>query len=47
MSELAAKGMNVTKDVDKAAWQKAMQPAFDEFAKQFGKDKIDAILNTK
>lgn len=47
VSELAAKGMNVTKDVDKAAWQKAMQPAFDEFAKQFGKDKIDAILNTK
>ncbi len=47
IGELAAKGMNVTKDVDKAAWQKAMQPAFAEFSAQFGKDKIDAILNTK
>ena len=47
ISELASKGMNITKDVDKEAWQKAMQPAFAEFAGQFGKDKIDAILNTK
>ena len=47
IAELAAKGMNVTKDVDKEAWQKAMQPAFAEFAGQFGKDKIDSILNTK
>lgn len=45
--ELTGKGMTVTKDVDKAAWQQAMQPAFAEFAKQFGKDKIDAIINTK
>ncbi len=47
VAELTARGMTVTKDVDKAAWQKAMQPAFDEFSKQFGKEKIDAILNTK
>lgn len=47
VGELVAKGMSVTKDVDKAAWQKAMQPAFAEFSNQFGKDKIDAILNTK
>ena len=47
ISELASKGMNITKDVDKEAWQKAMQPAFAEFSGQFGKDKIDAILNTK
>jgi TRAP-type C4-dicarboxylate transport system substrate-binding protein len=47
VAELIAKGMNVTKDVDKAAWQQAMQPAFAEFSGQFGKDKIDAILNTK
>lgn len=47
VGELAGKGMNVTKNVDKAAWQQAMQPAFAEFAKQFGKDKIDAIINTK
>ena len=47
IGELAGKGMTVTKDVDKKAWQDAMQPAFAEFAKQFGKDKIDAILNVK
>ena len=47
IGELAAKGMTVTKDVDKKAWQDAMQPAFAEFAKQFGKDKIDVIMNTK
>ena len=47
VSELTSRGMMITKEVDKAAWQKAMQPAFDEFSKQFGKEKIDAILNTK
>jgi TRAP-type C4-dicarboxylate transport system substrate-binding protein len=47
IDELVQKGMTVTKDVDKTAFQAAMQPAFAEFAKQFGKEKIDAILNTK
>ncbi len=47
IKDMESKGFVVVKDVDKVAWQKAMQPAFDEFAKQFGKDKIDAILNTK
>ena len=47
IKEMEAKGFTVTRDVDKAAWQKAMQPAFDEFAKEFGKDKMDAIINTK
>ena len=47
LKEMEGKGLVVTRDVDKAAWQKAMQPAFVEFAKQFGKEKIDAIINTK
>ncbi len=47
LKEMEAKGLIVVRDVNKAAWQKSMQPAFDEFAKQFGKDKIDAILQTK
>jgi tripartite ATP-independent transporter DctP family solute receptor len=47
LKEMEGKGLTVIRDVDKAAWQKAMQPAFDEFAKQFGKDKIDAIMNAK
>jgi len=47
LKEMAGKGLTVIRDVNKPAWQKAMQPAFDEFSKQFGKDKIDAIMNTK
>jgi tripartite ATP-independent transporter DctP family solute receptor len=47
LAELEQKGMTVIRDVDKDAWQKAMQPAFEEFSRQFGRDKIDAILQTK
>ncbi|MGB9685536.1 MAG: TRAP transporter substrate-binding protein [Rectinema subterraneum] len=47
LTELASKGMVITRDVDKVAWVAAMKPAFDAFSVQFGKDKIDAILNTK
>ena len=44
---MEGKGLVVVRDVNTAAWQKAMQPAYDEFAKQFGKEKIDAIIQTK
>ncbi|SMB98468.1 tripartite ATP-independent transporter solute receptor, DctP family [Thermanaeromonas toyohensis ToBE] len=47
LSELEAKGMQIERNVDKSLWQKAMQPAFEEFAKQFGKDKIESIMNVK
>lgn len=47
VKEMEGKGFVITRDVDKAAWQKAMQPAFAEFSKEFGKEKIDAIINTK
>ena len=47
LSEMATKGLVVVRDVNKEAWTKAMEPAYVEFAKQFGKDKIDAIVNTK
>jgi TRAP-type transport system periplasmic protein len=47
VKEMEAKGFVVVRDVNVAAWQKAMQPAFAEFAKQYGQDKIDAIVNTK
>lgn len=47
LKEMEQKGLVVTRDVDKAAWQKAMQPAYDEFYKQFGKEKVEAIINTK
>lgn len=47
LAELQKQGMTITRDVDKAAWVAAMKPAFDSFSAQFGKEKIDAILNTK
>jgi tripartite ATP-independent transporter DctP family solute receptor len=47
VKEMEGKGLIVTRNVDKAAWMKAMAPAYDDFAKQFGKDKMDAIINTK
>ncbi len=47
VAELAEKGMKVEKNIDKAAWRKAMQPVISEVAGQFGKEKVDAILNTK
>ena len=47
IKDMESKGMVVTRNVDKAAWGKAMMPAYEEFAKQFGKDKMDAIVNTK
>lgn len=47
LADLQKNGMVVTTDVDKAAWVAAMKPAFDVFSGQFGKERIDAILNTK
>lgn len=47
IKEMESKGMMVVRDVDKAAWQAAMKPAMADFEKQFGKDRIDAIVNTK
>jgi TRAP-type transport system periplasmic protein len=47
IKEMEAKGFVIVKDVDISAWQKAMQPAFAEFAKQYGQNNIDAIRNTK
>ena len=47
IAELSDKGMNVEKNIDKAAWRRAMQPVITQAAGQFGKEKIDAILGTK
>lgn len=47
IKDMESKGLVVTRDVDKPAWVKAMTPAYEEFAKQFGKDKMDAIINSK
>ena len=47
LKEIEQKGTTVVRDVDREAWVKAMEPAAAEFAKQFGQDKINAILETR
>jgi len=47
IAELADKGMKVERNIDKAAWRRAMQPVITQVAGQYGKEKIDAILGTK
>jgi len=47
IAELAAKGMTVTKDINKGAWYKIMEGAMGEFIQSFGKDKVEGIINTK
>lgn len=45
VAQLKAQGMQVVEDVDRAAFEAALQPVFAEFAQRFGQDKIDAIVN--
>jgi len=47
VAELAEKGMKVERNIDKAAWRSAMQPVIGQAAAQFGKDRIDAILESR
>jgi TRAP-type transport system periplasmic protein len=47
IAELAAKGMTVTRDISKSAWYKVMEGAMGEFIQSLGKDKVEAITNTK
>jgi tripartite ATP-independent transporter DctP family solute receptor len=47
VNELEARGMIVTRDIDKAAWYKVMESAMGKFIDSFGKDKIKMIIDTK
>jgi tripartite ATP-independent transporter DctP family solute receptor len=47
IAELVAGGMVVTKDIDREAWRNAMAPVIEKYVQQFGRQKVDAILNTK
>jgi len=40
-------GMEVVTEVDKAAYQAALADVYKDFAKQFGQENIDAIVNYK
>ncbi|HET8725906.1 MAG TPA: TRAP transporter substrate-binding protein [Alphaproteobacteria bacterium] len=45
VAELKSRGMEVVSDVDRAAFEEALAPAFAQYAERFGKDRIDEIRN--
>lgn len=47
VAELRAEGVTVIENVDKTAFQAALAPAYAEYAKRFGADKIERIRNSK
>jgi len=44
---LRGKGMTVTENLDKSKFVAALAPVYADFEKQFGKDNMDKIRNTK
>ncbi len=44
---LKDQGMEVVEDPDIEAFQKAVQPIYDKYGEKFGKERIQAILDTK
>ncbi len=47
IAELSERGMKVERNIDKAAWRRAMQPVISEVAGQYGKEKVESILGTR
>lgn len=47
MSKLKDAGMVITTDFDRAAFEKALEPFYQEYAKRFTMEKITAIKNVK
>ena len=45
VAQLKEQGMEVVEDVDRAAFEEALQPVFTTFAERFGQEKIDEIRN--
>lgn len=45
VAKLKEQGMTVVEDVDVEAFQAALEPAYEDYAEQFGKDNIDRIRN--
>lgn len=44
---LREQGMEVVDDVDRGAFEKALEPLMAKYAEQFGKERLDAIRNYK
>jgi TRAP-type C4-dicarboxylate transport system substrate-binding protein len=40
---LKEKGVTVVTDVDKAAFEKKVQPVYDSFVKKYGKDLLEGV----
>lgn len=47
INELKSQGVNVITTVDKAKFQEALKPAYAEYSKRFGAEKIEQIRNFK
>ena len=47
LDDLRAQGVTVTTNVDKTKFQTVLAPAYAEYAKRFGADKIEAIRQVK
>lgn len=47
LAQLKAEGMEIVESIDTEAFQKALEPAYATFAKKYGRDKIDRILNVQ
>ena len=47
LKEMAGKGLVVIRDVDRKSFAKAMEPAFATWNKDYGKENIENIVNTK
>lgn len=47
VGDVKASGMQVVEKVDIVAFQTTLEPAFADYAKRFGKDKIEAIRTYK
>jgi tripartite ATP-independent transporter DctP family solute receptor len=45
VEQLREQGMEVTTEVDRAAFEQALKPAYADYAKTFGREKIDEIRN--
>lgn len=44
---LKEQGMEIVEEVDVTPFREAIQPVYEKYESQFGKEKLDAILNTK
>jgi TRAP-type C4-dicarboxylate transport system substrate-binding protein len=47
IQDMIKQGVVVTRDVDRESFKKAMAPVYEQFASQYPKADIDAIMNAK